>query len=78
MLVAHCVAALGFARVVEMAFWMWSFHELTDSSGSKYVGYFVLIVQFIQVAIMGDFFYFYIGSLRRGAPLQLPCQSGIV
>lgn len=77
-LVAHCVAALGFARVVEMAFWMWSFHELTDSAGSKLVGYLVLIVQFVQVAIMGDFFYFYIQSLKKGTPLQLPSQSGIV
>ena len=44
-LVAHCVAALGFARVVEMAFWLWSFHELSDASGSTLVGYFVLVVQ---------------------------------
>lgn len=77
-LVAHCVAALGFARVVEMAFWMWSFHELTDASGSKLVGYFVLGVQFIHVAIMGDFFYFYLHSLKKGTPLQLPSQTGIV
>ena len=48
-LVAHCVAALGFARIVEMAFWLWSFHELSDASGSTLVGYFVLLVQFVQV-----------------------------
>mmetsp|Transcript_32730 Transcript_32730/g.86499 ORF Transcript_32730/g.86499 Transcript_32730/m.86499 type:complete len:299 (-) Transcript_32730:41-937(-) len=29
-LVSHSVFALGFARVVEMAFWMSSFHELTS------------------------------------------------
>mmetsp|Transcript_217 Transcript_217/g.254 ORF Transcript_217/g.254 Transcript_217/m.254 type:complete len:306 (+) Transcript_217:78-995(+) len=77
-LVAHCVAALGFARVIEMAFWMWSFHELTDTSGSKLVGYFVLIVQFVHVAIMGDFFYFYLASLKKGTPMQLPSTAGIV
>lgn len=77
-LVAHCVAALGFARVVEMAFWLWSFHELADASGSKLVGYFVLVVQFVHVAIMGDFFYFYALSLRKGTPLQLPTASGMV
>lgn len=77
-LVAHCVAALGFARVVEMAFWLWSFHELADASGSKLVGYFVLVVQFVHVAIMGDFFYFYALSLKKGTPLQLPTASGMV
>jgi len=77
-LVAHCVAALGFARVVEMAFWLWSFHELTDASGSRLVGYVVLIAQFVHVAIMGDFFYFYLASLRKGTPMVLPSQAGLV
>lgn len=77
-LVAHFVATLGFARFVEMTFWMWSFHELSDANGSTVVGYFVLIVQFVHVAIMGDFFYFYIISLKKGVPMQLPSQHGIV
>lgn len=59
-LVSHSVFVLGFARVVEMAFWMWSFHELADRSGGKLVGYAVLISQFIQVFLMGDFFYFFV------------------
>ena len=75
---AHCVAALGFARIVEMAFWLWSFHELSDASGSNFVGYFVLVVQFVHVAIMGDFFYFYARSLQKGTPMQLPSASGLV
>ena len=80
-LVAHCVSALGTARVVEMAFWMFSFQELTTHSGSKMVGWFVLIVQFVHVALMGDFFYYYIQSLEstmRGIPMQLPLAGGIV
>ena len=64
-LVSHSVFALGFARVVEMAFWMSSFHELTSHSGSKLVGYVVLIAQFAHVALMGDFFYFYFVSLQK-------------
>ena len=78
-LVAHCVAALGFARVVEMAFWMFSFHELTTHSGSTMVGYFVLMVQFVHVALMGDFFYYYmqsIGTMSQGIPMQLPLGGG--
>ena len=31
-----------------------------------------------QVAIMGDFFYFYIRSLQKGTPLQLPSAQGLV
>jgi len=77
-LVSHCVFALGFARVIEMAFWLWSFHELADHTGSRLVGYIVLLAQFIHVALMGDFFYFYFQSIKKGTPLQLPTHSGIV
>ena len=77
-LVSHSVFALGFARVVEMAFWMSSFHELTSHQGSKFVGYVVLIAQFAHVALMGDFFYFYFVSLQKGTPLHIPTQAGIV
>ena len=63
------------------AFWMFSFHELTTHSGSKMVGYFVLIVQFVHVALMGDFFYYYmqsLGSMSQGIPMQLPLAGGMV
>lgn len=77
-LVSHFVFALGFARIVEMAFWMSSFHELADVNGSKFVGILVLVVQFVHVALMADFFYFYAIALKSGMPMQLPTQSGLV
>uniref|UniRef100_A0A7S2GHT0 ER lumen protein-retaining receptor n=1 Tax=Octactis speculum TaxID=3111310 RepID=A0A7S2GHT0_9STRA len=77
-LVSHSVFALGFARVVESAFWMSSFHELHSGAGSQFVGWVVLLSQFIHVALMGDFFYFYFLSLQSGTAMQLPTQSGLV
>jgi hypothetical protein len=78
-LIGHWVFASGFARVLDMVFWMSSYHELVDHSGSKMVGVFVLLTQFIHIILMVDFFYYYILSLRSGLPLQLPGrQSGMV
>lgn len=77
-LIGHWVFASGFARVLDMIFWMSSYHELVDHSGSKMVGVFVLLTQFIHILLMIDFFYYYINSLRLGLPMQLPRQSGLV
>lgn len=74
-LLGHFVAALGFSRLVEMAFWMSSFHELADRYGNRHVGYLVLLAQIVHLIIMGDFFYFYLASLKRGLPMQLPAGS---
>ncbi|KAJ8599689.1 hypothetical protein CTAYLR_004753 [Chrysophaeum taylorii] len=74
-LIGHFVAALGFSRLVEMAFWMSSFTELADRYGNRHVGFLVLIAQVVHLLIMADFFYFYITSLKRGLPLQLPTGS---
>ncbi|CAM9750277.1 unnamed protein product [Chrysoparadoxa australica] len=77
-LVSHCVFALGFARVLDMVFWLYSYHELSDASGNKTVGVFVLGTQFVHIAVMGDFFYYYFISLKTGDMMQLPMQASIV
>ena len=76
-LIGHTVFSLGFSRVFELIFWLGSFKELADSSGSRLPGYVVLVSQFGHLAIMGDFFYYYFQSIRKGAfalspPLALP------
>jgi ER lumen protein retaining receptor len=76
-LVSHSVFALGFARVLDMVFWLYSYHELSSSAG-KSVGLLVLCSQFIHVAIMGDFFYYYLISLKTGNMMQLPMASSMV
>jgi|Transcript_29073 hypothetical protein len=77
-LIGHFVAALGFSRLVEMGFWMNSFHELADRNGNRYVGVLVLATQMVHLVIMGDFFYFYLRSVGRGMPIQLPTAAGMV
>jgi len=77
-LISHFVFALGFARVLDMVFWLSSYSELTDHSGSTWVGVFVLLTQFIHIVIMIDFFYYYFISIKTGLPFQLPKQAGLV
>lgn len=77
-LIGHFVAAVGCSRVVEMAFWMSSFTELADRYGNRHVGFLVLGTQIVHLIIMGDFFYFYLSSIKRGLPMQLPNAAGIV
>lgn len=63
--VTHSTFALGLARVLDMIFWMYSYKELTNHAGSKSVGMFVLLTQFVHIIIMGDFFYYY--AIRFGS-----------
>jgi ER lumen protein retaining receptor len=56
-IISHYVFALGFARICDMIFWVYSYHELTDAAGSTSTGILVLATQFIHIAIMADFFY---------------------
>lgn len=73
------VFALGFARVFELIFWIGSFRELSDHSGSPLPGYLVLLSQLGHLVIMGDFFYYYFKSLSKGVPMELPtAYSGLV
>lgn len=64
--VTHSTFALGLARILDMVFWMFSYKELTSHAGSNSVGMFVLFAQFVHIAIMGDFFYYY--AIRSGRP----------
>jgi len=71
-MVSHSVFALGFARVLDMVFWLYSYHELTGAAGSKMAGTLVLISQFVHIAIMADFYYYYFLSIKNGKMMQLP------
>jgi hypothetical protein len=74
-LVSHSVFALGFARVLDMIFWLYSYDELSNAAGSKSVGLLVLATQFIHIAIMGDFFYYYFIAIKTGKLMQLPVNT---
>jgi len=77
LLTAHFVAALGFGRLMEFLFWIYSYHELANSAGSRLPGYLALLSQFVQLVLMVDFFWYYFMAVRNATPLVLPQHSGL-
>lgn len=75
LLTAHFVAALGFGRVMEFLFWIYSHHELATSTGSVLPGYLALISQFMQLLLMLDFFWYYYLAVKNATPLVLPSHG---
>jgi len=75
LLTAHFVAALGFGRLLEFVFWVYSYQELATSSGSKGPGYLALFSQFLQLVLMVDFFWYYITAVKNATPLVLPTHG---
>lgn len=77
LLTAHFVAALGFGRCMEFFFWIYSYHELANSAGSKLPGYLALFAQFVQLVLMVDFFWYYYVAVKNATPLVLPSHTGM-
>jgi len=71
LLTAHFVAALGFGRLMEFFFWIYSYHELAGSTG-KIPGYLAILSQFVQLVLMVDFFWYYYIAVKSATPLVLP------
>ena len=71
-MIGHTVFAVAFARVFELIFWLGSFKELSNLSGSHLPGYIVLVSQVGHLIMMGDFFFYYFKSISKGAPMELP------
>jgi len=77
LLTAHFVAALGFGRILEFAFWVYSYHELSSSSGTLIPGYLAVLAQFMQLVLMIDFFWYYFKAVKNATPLVLPSSVGM-
>ena len=75
LLTAHFVAALGFGRLMEFLFWIYSHHELSAKSGSNLPGYLALLSQLMQLLLMLDFFWYYYLAVKNATPLVLPSQG---
>lgn len=75
--ISHFVFALGFSRVSELIFWIFSYKELSSTSTSSYVGPLVVFTQIVHLLIMGDFFYYYVRSIRKGGAMELPTHMGV-
>lgn len=76
LLTAHFVAALGFGRLMEFIFWIYSYKELSTASGNTLPGYIAIISQFVQLALMIDFFWYYFKAVKNATPLVLPTSYG--
>jgi len=77
LLTAHFVFALGFGRIMELLFWVYSYHELADSSGSRLPGYLAVFSQIVQLIMMLDFFWYYFQAVKNATPLVLPSHGGM-
>lgn len=77
LLTAHFVAALGFGRLIELFFWLYSYKELVTSSGSKMPGYISILSQILQLVLMIDFFWYYYMAVKNATPLVLPSNTGM-
>ena len=73
--IGHTIFSLGASRLFELIFWVRSFKELSNSFLGKVPGYLVLFSQIIHIIILGDFFYYYIVSVSKGVPMELPSIS---
>jgi len=76
---SHFVFCIGAARMMHLAFWFSSFHELNDrmsgSAAAKYPGHVIVFAQIVHLVLMLDFFYYYVKSLRTGGPMMLPVSA---
>merc|ERR1712072_137632 len=65
---SHFLAAQALSRMLSFIFWASSFSELSNPNHyiKQYVGNWVVVIQLIQLIIMGDFIYHYIRCLQKG------------
>lgn len=70
--ISHFCFSIGFARVFLMLFWFESYQEL----GSGMNGLMIIVVQFVHLAIMGEFCLYYLLAAKQRKPLILPSSMG--
>jgi len=75
---AHYIFALGFGRVLQLLFWVFSYHELAEASHGGFAGVLVMLSQIVGAVLMADFFYYYAKSQSKGEPMILPNAAELV
>lgn len=65
---SHFLFAQMISKVISFFFWAQNAHELAheDDPIKWFVGHWVVIAQFVQLAILADFAWYYIQALQRG------------
>lgn len=70
---AHFLAAQAVAKLISFIFWATSYTELSDPDHplKSHVGNWVMLMQLVQICVMGDFIYHYVRCLKQGIPISL-------
>ncbi|KAF4687001.1 hypothetical protein FOZ60_004620 [Perkinsus olseni] len=76
---SHFLAGQALSRVCSFIFWWSSYKELNDPKypTKAYVGYWVMLMQLLQLIVMGDFIYHYINCLRKGVPVTFILSDAV-
>ena len=69
---SHYVALCGLSRLFSLIFWWDTYEELIsyDLYFGKYVGYFIIGAQILQLIIMADYYYLYFKSILKGQAMN--------
>ena len=69
---SHYVALCGLNRLFSLIFWWDTYEELYsfDLYFGKYVGYFIIGSQILQLIIMADYYYLYFKSILKGQAMN--------
>jgi len=69
---SHFLAGQAFSKLMSFIFWISTHRELNDPTRTmkSYVGVWVVVMQIVQLIVMGDFVYHYVRCLSRGVPVQ--------
>ena len=68
----HFLAGQALSKVVSFLFWISCYTELNDPTKKlkSYIGIWVIVLQIIQLIVMGDFIHHYIRCITRGVPVE--------
>lgn len=73
MLTAHFVAAIVISRLCAFSFWFYGYPELAPRDGGfNWAGWKVVGAHAAQIALSGDFMYYYIQSMLNAKRMLLP------
>ena len=70
---SHYVALCGFSRLFSLIFWWDTYDELNvpEIFFGKYIGYFIIGAQILQLLIMADYYYLYFKSILKGNEINV-------
>ena len=69
---SHYVALCGLSRLFSLIFWWDTYEELVTDQifFGKYIGYFIIGAQILQLIIMADYYYLYFKSILKGQAIN--------